>query len=372
MKHWYFVVIIYLLPLIAQGQNDYYTTNSTLTLGIELVNGGRIQNSQFCQVKDEMDRKYSPYEVSMFGFLNGAVYLSKEIQLSGSIQKVFLERLVYGSTSLYFLKRKGIKTFFIEKDSSLFVELPKKGKGNVSFNNQLLGLTTDCKYIADAVKLAGYNRNSLNKLITRYNNCEFKPFPFFRYGVTFGYEFVKLNPTFNQDNSDINQISFKYDGGFTAGLFIDKPILVTDFSLHTELSYSRHGFSANKTIADKDLDFVANFSSLKLPVMIRYAYPSNQLRPFINIGVVSTYNFNNENSLYKTIKTQNVIEYNETNKISYIGDYHMGYAIGGGIEYKLNYRNSIFFEIRDDHLFQLSDSSTMDISGFKFMASINL
>ena len=351
------------------GQNDYYATDSSTIIDVQLIDNGELLNSRFCQIKRKKTiSQYTPYEVKEYGFKNGPVYLSKRIEIADSSKMVFLERLVNGNTTLYYYRGEKIGTYFLEKDSTLFVELPKyeRDNKNINFNGFLLDITSDCPEVADATKLVRFSKKSLSKLISRYNKCELKPFPVFKYGLILGYGGNKLIK-----NDYTNQFDFRYDGGYTFGIFIDNPILVSDFSAHIELYYSRHGFSYNKQAEDLDVDFVANTSTLNLPILIRYTYPSNKIRPFVNTGGYFTYNFKNENAFYEAIINQSTIEIEKVIENSMISKYQVGYSIGGGLEYKLNYKNSLFFELRHNKLFDLSGSGSLNQSELHLFTGIN-
>ncbi len=370
MKHLYIIFTISLLPILSFGQSEYFSTDSSTSVGIKLIDGGDLINSQFCQVKKgEKTIQYTPYEVKEFGFKDGQIYISKEIQIADSSKRVFLERLHKGNITLYFYRGKGIKTFFIEKDSTLFIEVPKQVSDDV-YSKQLLNLTVDCSNVSDACKLVSYNKKSLSKLISRYNKCELKPFPHFKYGFLIGYEFLQLIPSSEQDDN-LEYFDHKYDGGFTLGIFLDNPILVSDFSVHAELLLAKHGYSYNKLVDNKDLDFVANFTSLNIPLLFKYAYPSNKIRPFINSGIIGTYFIKNETLLYETTINETIIEINDTEITSMISDYHLGYVIGGGLEYKLNYKNSMFFELRYCNQYNQGDSEFIGNSAFSVLTGIN-
>lgn len=370
MKHLYIIFLISLLPILSYGQSEYFSTDSTSTYGIELVDGGDMINSQLCQVKKgDKILQYTPYEVKEFGFKDGRVYVSKEIQIDDSSKRVFLERLNKGNTTLYYYRGKGLKTFFIQKDSTLFVEMPKQGTEE-DYSTQLFNLTKDCSNVSDACKLVSYNKKSLSKLISRYNQCELKPFPHFKYGFLIGYEFLRLIPSSEQDDN-LKYFDYKYDGGFTIGVFLDNPILVSDFSLQIELLLSKHGYSYNKLVDNKDLDFVANLTSLNVPLLFKYAYPSNKIRPFINAGINGTYFIENETHLYETTINETTIEINYTEIKSMISDFKLGFVIGGGLEYKLNYKKSLFFELRYCNQYNQGDTEFLGGSVFSVLSSIN-
>lgn len=370
MKHLYIIFLISLLPILSFGQSEYFSTDSTSSYGIKLVDGGNMINSQLCQVKKgDKILQYTPYEVKEFGFKDGRVYISKEIQIADSSKRVFLERLNKGNTTLFYYKGKGIRTFYIQKDSTLFIEVPKQVTEE-DYSTQLLNLTKDCSNVSDGCKLVSYNKKSLSKLISRYNQCELKPFPHFKYGFLIGYEFLRLIPQTGQ-NINLEYFDYKSDGSFTIGIFLDNPILVSDFSLHAELLLSKHGYSYNKLIDNKDLDFVANLTSLNVPLLLKYAYPSNKLRPFINIGINGTCFIKNNTLLYETTINETILEINDTDITSMISDFQLGYALGGGLEYKLNYKNSLFFELRYSNQYSQGSSEFKGNSTFSVLTGIN-
>jgi hypothetical protein len=348
---WIKVALALLLPINIYAQSDYYYIGSTAQIGVKLNDNGRITNAKLCQVKlKNGTTDYSPYQVKEYGFKDGRVFIARDIKISDTTERVFLERLAKGNASLYFYKAGGIKTFFFEKDSSLFIEIPRSKK-TINFKKQLSDLTSDCSNIKDAGALISYNKNSLAEYVKRYNNCELKPFPHLRYGAFLGYELEKLVSFSDNISENINYFDLKYDGGFLAGLFIDIPLFLSNFSVHSELIYSKHGYSYNKLVSHRNLDFVANLSSLKLPVLLRYSFPSNRIRPYLNAGGILNFNTRNESSIYEAVLTGSIVEINDIQVTSLVNDHQIGYTAGGGIEFKLYRRNSVFTELRYSKLY---------------------
>jgi opacity protein-like surface antigen len=373
MRTTFILIFICLVSTGIHGQSDYYLTNSMASIGVKLVDNGDVSNSRCCTVKNgEKDVEYSPYAVKEYGFGDGRVYVSRKIQLPDSAQKVFLEILVKGKKTLYYYRGKLLKTFFVGEDSTQFVELPKNNAAKTSsFRDQLSQLTSDCPKTVDAIRLSIYRKRQLTEIMNRYNDCELKPFPFLKLGLTAGYGMMKLSPTNSSQSATLDKLDFTYTGGFTVGLFADQPLLLTDFSLHAELYYSKYGYSYNKMIDSKDVDFVANISSLKIPLMIRYAYPSNYIRPFINAGGIAANNFRNKLLLYKATLTGNTIETTTLQDISAGQKFQFGYTFGGGIEYNLNYRNHLFIELRYSKLVNPTGSEQLDSSEYHIITGIN-
>lgn len=54
-----------------------------------------------------------------------------------------------------------------------------------------------------------------------------------------------------------------------------------------------------------------------------------------------------------------------------ISDYQLGYVIGGGLEYKLNYKNSLFFELRYCNQYNQGNSKFIRNSAFSVLTGIN-
>ncbi len=366
--------MIVLFPAIAFGQTDYYMKDTLVAVGIKLVDNGNLENSKFCQVKNKKGIiKYSPDEIDEYGFKDGRVYVSKEIQVSDSVKKFFLLRLAEGETTLYSLSGTGKKRFFIEKDSSKLFELQKFDPENDhrSFNDYLVGFSSDCPQVNDAAKLVSYNNGSLTKFIRRYNNCDGRPFPHFKYGAMLGLELTRLIPTSVEENAYLKLFDFKYDAGYSFGLFIDHPILVSDFSLHLEAYYSQHRFQLYQHSNGNDYDFAGNLSSIKVPLMIRYTYPTNKIRPFLNAGGIFSFAIENRYSIYEATIGEGVIEIDRINESPQFDTSQMGYTLGAGIEYKLNYRQSLFFELRTNKLYGFSGPKALNSSEIYFTTGIN-
>lgn len=364
MKQLHTIILILFLPLLSLGQNNYFITDSAFH-GVKLIDGGKLANSRLCQVvKDGKIIEYSPYQVIEYGFKDGRVYISKEIQIADSSKRVFLERLHDGETTLYYYRGKDIKTFFIEKDSALLVELPRWDAAKKHYSEHLLNLTNDCPEVSDACKLASYKKSSLSKLIARYNTCELKPFPHFRYGLLFGFEFSKLVPSEKKSrvsdyithpyDTDLEQFEYNYNKGFSIGVFIDHPILASDFSVHTELLFSKHEYSYNHTSKSVDLDLIINLSTLSVPFLVRYTLPKNNFRPYFNAGPVYSYNMKNESYFYKSSTLNNIIEIKNSIEGTIIPTNEIGYAIGCGLEFDIDYKRSLFLDMRYSKQFGIS------------------
>jgi len=364
------ILALIVFPIVLFGQVNYLETDSLTTINVKLVEGSDIENSQVCKVKiKDKVTEYSPYEVREYGFKNGRVYVSKEIQISDTSKRVFLERILNDKTILYLYKDQSSKLFFIEKDSNVLIKISKENMDGKSYRDQLAKVSNDCQNTSQLVQLVSYTNSSFVKFFKLYDDCKLRPFPHFKFGPTLSYESFELIQPNESRIKQINYFDFDNDRSLSAGMFIDVPIIASDFSIHSEILISKHGFSYNNNVDGNDLDFVTNLSSLKIPLLLRYTCPINKLRPFLNIGVSNLYHYRNETMIYETTMIDNTIIINDVMDTSPTNDYYLEYTLGGGLEYQLNYKNSLFFELRysKSYVKELLGTKSINImTGFNF------
>lgn len=346
--------IVCTVTLSAFGQQPYYMTDSLGSYGVKIIDNGSVKNAIQCEVEEnKKSRIFTPYEVKEYKIGDGQVYVSKDIQIGDSIRRVFLLRLINDKTTLYVYNGKNVKLFFIEKKGTSLTEISKYNENNkrIDFRSNLANITDDCVNIKDAIKLVNYTDLSLSKLIKYYNNCRATPFPFVKYGFILGYglqDLEAVGPGTTEIGSFVNN---KYKGSILPGVFIDSPISMTDFSFHADVYFSKYGYSFTKITETGSIDFVANKTSIQIPVLLRYTLPLMVIRPFVNGGLNCTYNLRNSTVVYNTLISPDYIELQSVNRNSVIPKYQIGITAGAGIEYKLNYNHSVFIELRYNKLF---------------------
>jgi hypothetical protein len=371
----FFTVITILLFLcvdIVQGQKDYYSTDSIMSVGVKLYNDGSIGNSIFCHVKKgDSIIKYSPEQVKEYGFGGGRIYISKEITGPDSAKIVFLERLVDGKTALYYYKGRDFTSYYLQKDSSALIMLPRSIQKRNDYNSQLTDLTSDCPDLADASKLVAYKKKSLAKFISRYNICELKPFPFIRYGVFMGMiqSRIILKPRISDDL--LNNFTFSNDNSFYYGLFTDIPILASDFSAFIGMGFYKSSFSSNYRTNTEDNDILIHQSTIKIPVLVTYTLPLLKYRPYFNLGVNYSYNIRNSSTIYKAGINNNIVQFEPPVKEDLTSASQLGFAVGSGIKFHLSYRRYIFAEIRYNMDFPVNYRYMLNKSSFELISGIN-
>ena len=372
MKNTVSVLILIFSCLSAFGQRGFYATDSIITFGVNIVDNGRIENGRWCVVKKGNEtEKYSPDEVTQYGFDEDRIYRSKTITYAGSTKKYFLEQLSDGKIKLFYFADKKHYTYFVEKDSTAFMELAKGNKSDDSYyQKQLQKISSDYPEIHTNIRSVGYNRRALSMFITQCNSRLYKPFPYFKLGMV---GFTELSEFYSPKNATpgyIDQINYKYDSSFGAGIFSDIPIYMSSFSCHLEFLFTKHSYSFSTETNNGIIDFAANISSVKAPILLRYTYPSKKMSPFINAGVIWGYTTHKKAKVFETKFSENIIEIEDVSEGSIFGDTQNGFSAGLGIEYRLHYRHSLFFEVRLNRL--LGDNNTFNNQDIQFLVSFNL
>ncbi len=371
MKNIISVLILIFSCLSAFGQQGFYATDSTMLVSVKIIDNGRIENGRWCvALKGNKTEKYSPDEVKMYGFNKERIYWSKTIIYGGTPDKYFLEQLSDGKLKLFYFADKKYNTFYIEEDSTSFQELAKGNKSDDSyFQKQLQQISSDFPEIYNNAKYVHYNRRALSKFVNEYNNREYKPFPYFKIGLVGFKEMSEFDLSKSASLDNVGQINCKYDNSFGAGVFTDIPIRVSNFSFHLEILYTKHNYSFSSETNNEIIDFATNFSSVKVPILLRYTYPSKKISPFINTGAIWAYNTDKKTKFFETKFAGNIIEIEDIADKSIVADTQKGFSAGMGIEYRLNYKHSMFFEVRFNRL--LSDNKSLNNQDIQFLASFN-
>lgn len=373
MKKFLPLVLVIIFPLSLIGQFNYFIKDTTIYIGKQLQDNGKFINQKNVQIRTKsQSTEFSPYNIEEYGFKDGRIYYSRLIPIGNTIKRVFLLQLVKGKTNAYIYYEPDRKIFFTEKDDTLLTKIPIDDHHKLSsFRDYLKNFTADCPEVKEASMLVSPNEKSFSKFINQYNKCEYRYFPHFRYGVLLGIEVTKLVSVDYYSDEFIKLFDFKPDVGYSLGGFIDSPILVSDFSIHIEASFSHHHFLYGTHKNNTDYDFSGDLSTLKIPFMLRYTYPFAKIKPLVNFGIVGSINVQNNYNIFAANIIESVIEIKKINKITQLQNYQLGYSAGVGVEYKLNYHHSLFFELRTIRLMGIADPNTFNLSNIIITTAIN-
>jgi hypothetical protein len=346
----------------------YYIADGKILTAGQLLESNNFSNSQILRVKIARDTiEYTPEEVSEYGFSNGRIYVAREITLSGKTRKVFLERLADGNASLYFYKGKDFEQYFWETENSGLIELPRKKQ---QYREILARFETDCEGFANDLKLVSFKKASLTKLTERFSSCDPRPFPFTRFGVVAGGIVSRQIPA-GYTTLDLMD-AFKYGSSisYSAGLFMDKPLFASNLSIHAEILYSKMSHVYSIRTLNREKDYSAKYTSLTFPLLLRYTLPEVRYRPFVNMGAIFSYNIKTEEIMYEADIEDDIVVINSWSP-SFVSTDYLGISIGSGIQYVLDFRKSLFFELRYNRLFRLTDQAYFDTGELQLITGIN-
>lgn len=364
MKQIISIILLLLIPLWMYGQwRDYFITATDTVVDVRIIDSGDKKNCQFFKVEwGENDiRQMYPDKVKEYSIGPQRVYISKLLVIDNTVKPVFVEKLTGGKIPLYYYLGKSA-LFFIEKDSSFLTAIPKKEGKKKTYRQQLRNIADDCPEAAEAAAFTSYSERSLTRFIDWYEKCESRPFPHFRFGITAGYGFSRLLAP----PSSYEPIEMKYKGYYSLGLFMDVPLFPSDFSINAGMNYSRRGYSYNHPTQNTDYDFVANMSSVAMPVLLRYSFPADKYRFFLQSGGIAEYSFHKEAYLYQSVMNGKIINISRTDAFT-IDDIRFGFSVGAGCEYRLTRRNFLFFDLSFNQLY-----GNIKNRGILFTSGINI
>lgn len=347
-----------------QNQNNYIQNDTMITVGVEFVSKSDISNAKYIEVQEfEKIVRYTPAELTEYGFDDGRVYESRNITVDNNVKKVFLERVVSGKLILYRYINEDQEIFYLSENARNLVDLENS-------KEKLARFLKDCKFIEDWLKLSKFNKKSLKTLIENYNDCKPRLFPFTKIGLIVGRSQNQLisgaNFTYNlYDDIQLSTSSFLF------GVYFDTPLAMSNYSFVLGLNFQKSGYSSRVTNENTEFDVLLNHNSVRLPFFLRYRIDKTGFRPFFNIGGNLKYNFVNKSSVYESNKVGGTIVIDKKDSVSPISDYLYGYSIGGGIEYNLDYRRILSAELRFYQLVgarnnSLSENSIQLVMGVSF------
>lgn len=315
---------------------------------------------------------YRPLDIAGYGVVGNRVFESRDIALRGQAPTTaFLEVVVKGRVTLY---RIG-DDFLVQKEGGEFRQLinekrvetkeitvnesrryVRQSNEHIIVLNQLL---FDCVETREAVASAKLNRRALTKLITRYNECMGASDatlagskPGFRartalvagYGISgldFNYraEQEHLSGTFEPAKSPIMGVSIEFLA----------PRISERFSFYLAavyLSPRYKGFTEIRRAGVTDNHFVTiELPQVKIPVGIRYTFPTRSVTPYVNGGLSMSLHMN-ESSEWTKERNLNGVITTEKGEALDIKSNQLGAWLGAGIQMPIGQKLILFGEVR--------------------------
>lgn len=353
MKRICILLFLNLFAIAIYGQRGYYSTDSVTTSGVLLIDGGKYSNSRFVLVKMKKETiKLSPDTVLEYSFNNGRVYKSFNVILDSLPERFFFKRLVEGRLELYYLSAsEGKSRYYINyKDSKEPVLIPSDNEGLINLLDQYTG---DCENTRRNIRLLKYNDKKLTRYLDDYNDCSDRPFPVVQFGLKFGISGIQISSVSN--TSIYSLPKYGIDWNLSAGVFMDIPINTSNLSFTPEIYFNQNHSLRSIDNSGISYDLIMNYSTINIPLLIRYSFLHRKYSPFIQGGPVYSHTLRNATDLYKYESVGNDTFIDLEN--SPVRQNNMGgVTLGSGIISNYGDNFSWFGEVRFCHFFNLSQT----------------
>lgn len=338
---------------------------------------------------DGIKSTYKPLDISEFRVLD-ELYESAIVEIETSpvltaklkpdpelyfaIDTTFLQTVIRGTKSLYYLKDRTGKSHFYTKDSLFRLLIYKRyfkvveGKNGVAENRtflgQLINYLEDCPDIQKRIKNTEYNRQSLENLFSDCYNIK-------NISVINGFEKTEINfqnktekvklevglhagmtstsISFRSEKREyLSETEFKPSLNFTYGMYFDfiLPRQQGRWSVCNELTFTNYLTTGEYLDFESDEKYTINyttmgFSYLNLNSMIRFKYPVKKIRIFANAGLSNGVLLKETNIRKREIKyyTEELTEYSHA--VKGVREMEQRFNLGLGAQLK-----KISFEFR--------------------------
>lgn len=358
MKRNAFFALCIFLPMFSAAQNNF-TEGFIISLSKDTIRGlikeqNRVKSAKTCLFKSNEKAEiqtFKPGEIAGYGIGNQRLFKSMAVPNTGTNKHIFAECLVLGKADLFFRRDSYQENhFYIRKDRGAIYELSETDEitdGAIDttkkyYEQFLATLFNDCDMFFAEIAQCRFSRNDLTELTAQYNKCiddknDFinrqKNRLFIEKGFIIGFDNAVLS--FKETGNYGVETDFSLPHSFlTGGAFLELSSVWTKevLAFRTELWLSHHSFEHNK-------DTTFAYTLLKIPAMIRLAYPKTKIKPYIYGGI------------YFAQALSIDFNFTENEKKNTIGP-----VIGGGLAYSINEKYAVFLEARYDNCKSLTDT----------------
>ena len=366
-------VLICLISSSLSGQKGYISTAEKTNYGLKIVDQGERKNSEICKVDNgNKFSDYSPDELTEYGFNEKQVYRSFPIKGIDYEKRYFLELIIKSKVDIYFLRQEGgtIRYFLTEHDSSTLVEIPKAKEGYTALIGKYL---QDCDKVTDNIQHIRLNKKSLARFFNNYGNCfnrPDRPLPKIKYGLILSFTESILSPVLMMDENYLSKNDRIYSPNFSFGASVDIPIFEGNLSLHSGLELKKTGASKSYISyisGETDYDMVINYSSVSLPVLLRYTWLRKGISPYLEGGTAYLRALKNEGQIYTYSYSGNNV-FASSDDTHLISNNLIGITAGTGIISGYGSRYSWFAEVRSCIFptLKLRDQNHVNLSDITF------
>ena len=339
-KQLVFMLLCIFLASKAFSQNvNYYGTDTAYYSVETFMKSDALSKHHYIKIKGKTGvTTLTPDQITDYGFQNGTVYFSKEIEFEGKPKRVFLRRLQQGTLNLYIYKTELRDFYYLEKEGKLI----KLNSSDKNYQKQLRELTKDFNWSYNQIDLVKFNQSSLKRIVNRYNYFDNSPLPQFRKGLTVGLRSISfVAPVFQSPNYE-----FKNGNSVSIGAYTDIPLFQTFFSFYSGLNLSKVGITGIAEEVNIETLIAINLLSVDLPLLLKYTFPLPKWKPYANIGTTLQTNLSKNITALQTSFNGNVVSVLDIDQNDIIQNSLSGFTIGAGVQYPVNNKRLASAEIR--------------------------
>ena len=299
--------------------------------------------------------EYLPGEITGYRFIGGRYFISRDVEIEGDTQQVFLEFLVDGISDLYYFQATHNNYYFLEKDTIGLVLLDNE---ELSFVNEygdekirrierykgvLKYSFSDDPGIFPEIDHTNFNHKSLIDITTRYHTdiCPDETCLVFTksgtgrffMGPKIGYRYTALGYSTSQAHAYSNDPEFGLQ-------FRSIPLkLLQCWNTLINLLYSRNeylGDFPNTVYSNMERIFRIHlkYDMIRVPVVIEYSFFQKKIQPVVSVGIDNVFLFNADNAIELVDRGSGTV----LNPDMSFQKYNFGLLAGLGVNMKLNER----------------------------------
>jgi len=382
MKAIFSILIVFsflYFPLYAQFDKGYIINNNndTVTGYIEIKKLN--SNCTFKLGLDSAARVYFADDIKAFRFLEGKYFSAFCINPEAGSEKVFLEWLIKGKTSIlkYTPSIKEVKSFILLENNSLH-ELKNtsevREKNGSTYNidkKEYIGVLSfyfkDCPQIVTKINKASFTSKSLIGIAKIYNEETFpnEEYVIFKNTNTkikydVGLTFSTYSSQLKLNNGIPEKVYLTNTLGF--GFLLNVSNFLPRFSklsAQAQVLYFKTLYKYDtKDLYWGDDNRICQLSIIRIPIKLNYRLFSGKLSPLISSGITTNirFNYNQYNQFLMNYLT------NHYDYIYEVSPFQFGVNFSPGLEYLINPDIGINIRFEYEHMFGFFNTLTHDES----------
>jgi hypothetical protein len=291
-----------------------------------------IKAHKVCSFKASPEQevvRYDPVQLTGYGFVNNAYFLSKTAETKDSTQEqTFLELLVKGRVSLYkydyfyFMEKEGDGRLYkiISRDIAFEREGVVYKKKSTTYVGVVKTLLNDCQELNGDLDNIGFDEKSLARLVEKYNRC-MGALPevykakksWFRgsVGVVAGVVQSRLHVSSEEGWSDYLAGTYRVSTAPLVGttFALSSPRINERLSVLVEARFLKSSYTLEKEIVSvvntQRASTSINVSQLHIPVGIRYTFTGQKISPFFAVGFSTAFALSKKGTVKREMQYPN-------------------------------------------------------------------